>query len=427
MRPKPWAGAIALGLIAVGLGVSLYLFDRGNNLAKGAAGSDFCNAVFEQSCDATLTSEYGNVLGLSVAGWGVVYFAAMAALLAAGVALRSVFMPSAISAALLANLAGLGISGYLLFLLFSGAVPVCPLCLVTHGINVLLFGALVLYRGDSPTAFIKDTGAALNYLFAPGKAATSEQLTRGTALVAVALFAAVVFEGLVLRSQPSAAAPALSAPAPAGTSAQSAAEQMVRNVIQAYLDQDVVEIPVSVDDPRFGPPDAPVQLVVFSDFECPSCKANARNLDRLKEMYGDRISIVAKNYPLSSACNPAIATNPHKFACGAAYASVAAHMQGKFWPFHHLIYGLRGAPTPEALAQAARDAGLDLARFVADMNSDAAKAKVKQDIDLGIQLKVIQTPTMFLNGRLLNGETSPHIPLIIGSILNSSAASGTNQ
>ncbi len=424
MQSRKWAGAASVLLIAAGLGISLYLFARGNQLTQGPAVSDFCNAVFDTSCDATLTSEYGHALGLSVAGWGVVYFAALAALVLGGIALRSVLLRAALAGALLLNLAGLVVSGYLAWLIVSGKVPVCPLCLVTHATNVLLFGALLLYRGESPTGFLKDTGAGLAYIFAPGQQSSPEQTTRLVAFVAAGLFVVATYQGLALRDQPPPAAPVLSpvaATPEAASTSRNNAEQAVRNIIQSYMDQDVIEIPVEADDPRLGPANAPAQLVVFSDFECPSCKAKSKLLLRLAETYGDRISIVEKNYPISSACNSAIVSNPHKFACNAAYAAVAAQMQGKYWPYHDLIYRLKNAPTLDALIQTARVAGLDLAKFSADMDSDAAKAKVKRDIDLGIKLKVIQTPTIYLNGRLLTAETSPQLPLLLNTIFESAA------
>src|SRR5690554_3114423 len=112
MQNRKWAGRLALALVAVGLAVSLYLYVRGNKLASveniaGAAGSDVCSAVFQTSCDGTLQSAYSHILGLSVAGWGVVYFAAIGALLVAGSMLRTSFLSAALAVALGINLIGL--------------------------------------------------------------------------------------------------------------------------------------------------------------------------------------------------------------------------------------------------------------------------------------------------------------------------------
>lgn len=424
MQSKRWAGRAAALLVAAGVIVSLYLYVRGNKLAAtgamDAAESDVCSAVFQTSCDGTLQSGYSHVLGLSLGGWGVVYFAGLGALLLAGSMLRTVFMPAALSVALTANLVGLAVSGYLGWLFVSNAVPVCPLCLATHAINLALFVALILFRGGAPTGFLKDIGGGLAWIFAPGQRSTPDHTLRAVTFTAIALFSVATWLGLALNSRSAQAAPTpvltTATPTAPQTAAERTAEQLYANIIQTYLDQEVADIPVSASDPRIGPADAPAQLVFFSDFECPSCKANAKIVARLAQMYRGRISIVAKNYPLSSTCNSAITANPHKYACGAANASVAAHVQGKYWPFHELVYSLKTAPTPQALLECARAAGLDLARFQADMDSDLAKQKVAQDIDLAITLKVVQTPTLYLNGRLLTPSTAPHIAVLIEHI-----------
>ncbi len=421
MQNRKWAGWLAFVLVVAGLAVSLYLYTRGNKLSGGvgAAGSDVCSAVFQTSCDGTLQSEYSHVLGLSVGGWGVVYFAAIGALLFAGSMFRTAFMQAALSVALGMNLVGLAVSGYLAWLFISKTVPVCPLCLVTHIINLALFIALILYRSGAPMGFLKDIGAGLSWIFAPSHRSTPEHSLRAVTLVAVALFTVAVWLGLALNSRPaqatSAAITAAANPTPQSGSERTM-EQLYQNILQAYLDQDPVEIPVSSSDPRIGPADAPAQLVFFSDFECPSCKANAKVISRLAQMYRGRITIIAKNYPLNSTCNKAITASPHKSACVAAYAGVAAHMQGKFWPFHEMVYSLKVAPTPPALLECARVAGLDVGRFQTDMDSDLAKTKVAEDIDLAINLKVISTPTMYLNGRLLTPATSPHIAFLLEHI-----------
>lgn len=434
MQSKRWWGRAVALFIAAGLLVSLYLYVRGNKLsetgAMDAAGSDVCSTVFQTSCDGTLQSEYSNLLGLSLGGWGMVYFATLGALLIAGSMLRTAFMPAALSVALAVNLVGLAVSGYLAWLFVSKSVPLCPLCVVTHIVNLGLFIALVFYRRGAPAGFLKDVATGLAWVFAPNHRSTPEHTLRAVTFTAIALFAVATWLGLALNSRPAQATPApiLTASAPAAapqTAAERTVEQVYRNIIQAYLDQDPVDIPVGASDPRIGPADAPAQLVFFSDFECPSCKANAKIVERIAQIYRGRISIVAKNYPLSSTCNTAITANPHKFACGAANASVAAHMQGKYWPFHELVYSLKGAPTPQALLECARAAGLDLARFQADMDSDLAKTKVAEDIDLAIKLKVIQTPTMYLNGRLLTPATTPHIAILLEQIFATAGAATT--
>jgi protein-disulfide isomerase len=257
----------------------------------------------------------------------------------------------------------------------------------------------------------------------PGQQASAEQTTRLASFIALAFFAVALYEGLALRSRP-AATESVTLPVPSDSAPGKPAlpdatvADAIDNIIKRYADQDVAEIPVGPSDPRWGSPTAPAQLVVFSDFECPSCKANAKTLERIKQMFGpEKLSIVEKNYPLNSDCNSGIKAKPHLYACNAAFASVAAQNQGKFWEFYSYVYGLKGSPTPEVLMKIASKIGLDIGRFTTDMGADETKKKIVDDTELGVKLKLIQTPTIFLNGRLLTAETTPQMPILINAVL----------
>lgn len=406
MQGKRWAGMIALVLCAVAGGISYYLFARGIELAKsGTLDSDFCSAVFDASCDATLLSGYSRFLGLSVAAWGAIYYGVIAVLILLGFVLRDLLHRQALSAALALNIFGLVFSGYLSWLMLSGQVSRCPLCFVTHVLNVALFPMLLWFRGKGLKSIFEDIAAGFAKVFSPRARMTVEDTARTLAFALVSLIAVVGFQWFVLQSRPA--------------SGRTAAlpDEIIANIMQAYMDEQVVEIPVAPGDPRLGSPDAPLQLVVFSDFECPSCKANERRLERLVASFGDRISIVYKNAPLSSDCNPGVLTNPHPHACNAAYAGIAAHLQGRFVPFHNALFHLPGAPTPQAIENTAISLGLDVARLKADMGSQQVRDRLKQDVDLAARLKIVLTPSMFLNGRQINSALAIHLGTLCNELL----------
>jgi protein-disulfide isomerase len=141
--------------------------------------------------------------------------------------------------------------------------------------------------------------------------------------------------------------------------------------------------------PSRGPETAPVTIVEFADFECPFCQHIAPELDDLWAKRSATVRFVYKFMPL--------AMHPHGET--AARAAIAAQLQGKFWEMHHQLFA-NGARLEEVdLEGYAKSVGLDLDRFRADMQSEAAKARLEKDRKLADDLGVKGTPTLFINGR----------------------------
>jgi protein-disulfide isomerase len=140
--------------------------------------------------------------------------------------------------------------------------------------------------------------------------------------------------------------------------------------------------------PRLGPADAKVEVVVFSDFECPFCRRAAAPLARLQRHYG--VALRYLHYPLKA---------NHPYAEGAARAAWAAQRQGKFWQMHDALFEHAPALRWEQVQGYARAIGLDLKRFIADADSEAAKAAVERDLAQGRKAGVDGTPIFYVNGR----------------------------
>lgn len=147
--------------------------------------------------------------------------------------------------------------------------------------------------------------------------------------------------------------------------------------------------------PSFGPADAKVTIVEFSDFECPYCSRAANVTTQVKKKYGDKVRFVFRQFPLSF----------HKNAQGAAEASMAAHAQGKFWEFHDLMFENQRKLGTEDLEGYAKQLGLDVAQFKQAMESHKFADQVKSDIELGSRVAVGGTPTLFINGERVSNPT----------------------
>ena len=142
-----------------------------------------------------------------------------------------------------------------------------------------------------------------------------------------------------------------------------------------------------------GPEDAPVTVVVFSDFECPYCRRFNGALDRVREEYGERIRLVFRHYPLRTI---------HPLAQKASEAAACAQDQGRFWEYHDALWREMDLGA-ETLEQHARLVGLDSDEFTECLNSGRNYARVQEDLEAAMDLGQGGTPAVFVNGRKVGG------------------------
>jgi protein-disulfide isomerase len=149
------------------------------------------------------------------------------------------------------------------------------------------------------------------------------------------------------------------------------------------------------DAPGFGPADAKLTVVEYSDFQCPFCGRAATVVDKLKEKYGSKVRFVFRQFPLDM----------HPDAQLTAEAALAAQAQGKFWAFHDLVFGHQRELSRADLEKYAKEAGLDVAKFKAALDAHTYAAAVKADRDMGIEAKVNGTPSMFIGAQRAENPT----------------------
>jgi protein-disulfide isomerase len=146
----------------------------------------------------------------------------------------------------------------------------------------------------------------------------------------------------------------------------------------------------------FGPKNAKVTIVEFSDFQCPYCSQAAKTVKALKAKYSDKVRFVFRNFPLSF----------HKDAHLAAEAAMAAAAQGKFFEFHDVLFENQQKLARENLEEYVKKVnGLDGAKFKKALDDKAYAKVVDADVELGNKVAVRGTPTMFLNGTRVNNPT----------------------
>lgn len=141
-----------------------------------------------------------------------------------------------------------------------------------------------------------------------------------------------------------------------------------------------------------GPLDAPVKLVVFSDFDCPFCKAwLTRNLRAtLREEFGDQLAVVFRHYPVRGEDSWTVAE-----------AAQCAGEQGKFWAYHDAWFEQHtvGETTEDEMVGIAAAIGLDITSWQTCRDTGQFAAYVQQDFQLAQSTGYVEPPVFFANGR----------------------------
>jgi protein-disulfide isomerase len=150
-----------------------------------------------------------------------------------------------------------------------------------------------------------------------------------------------------------------------------------------------------------GPANAPIVIEEFADFECPSCAIFEPVIRQIKTIYGDKVRVVFRHYPL---------TQIHQKAYDAARATEAAGIQGKFWEMHDMLYDKQKSWTTSGdhrteFANYAQQMGLNVDQFKTDMAGMITAQRVDADKKRGDSVRIGSTPSAFLNGRPLDFTT----------------------
>lgn len=156
--------------------------------------------------------------------------------------------------------------------------------------------------------------------------------------------------------------------------------------------EQIVDLYADVDPERDhirGPDDASVTIVEYGDFQCPSC-GQAEPAVRGSMLADDDLRYVWRHLPL---------VDVHPEAQLAAEATEAASVQGAFWAMHDRLLNNQRALHPSSLMSHARELGLDVDRFRADLREHAHAPRVAQDIESADMSGVSGTPTFFINGQ----------------------------
>ena len=194
-------------------------------------------------------------------------------------------------------------------------------------------------------------------------------------------------------------------------------------IYQAAQPQKAVIAPEAVERPEgeglaLGDPNAPIKIDVFEDFQCPACKQFTESVESrvLSELVTTgQAYYVFHQYPFLD--RNSITKESHQ----AASASMCASEQGKFWEYHDVLFANRngeneGAFNDARLKEFAKSLELDVDAFNACFDEDRYADAVEADFNLGNEMGVSGTPSVFVNGVMVKPGFIPSYEDIVVAI-----------
>ena len=344
------------------LGALLGVFASGYLLIDYVWGSGIC--LTGTGCDTVRLSAFAYPLGIPMPLLGLGYYAVAAAFIGLSPAVRDERSRSGLLAAW--SMIGIVVMGTLTVIEVAVVKALCSWCLLSAIGSLLLAGGAVLAWIEARRGTTDPARSARARRHADEERVAADRSVRRFSMVTAWLLA-VAFAALVI-------APTL-AGQPAGTVDVSAA-----------------------GNPVLG--NGPVQVVVFSDFQCPGCAVAAPALSELAT--SGRITLTYRFFPL---------TRIHANAQAAALAAMAAAQQDRFWQFHDGLFArqaawasLPPAAAQDVFAQIAADIGLDVARWQADVANSELGAAIQADVQKATELGLAGTPSIFIDGQPYSGR-----------------------
>jgi protein-disulfide isomerase len=155
--------------------------------------------------------------------------------------------------------------------------------------------------------------------------------------------------------------------------------------------------PITEQDHALGSADAPITILEYGDYECPTCLNALPIVQQVQRSLGPQLRFVFRHFPRSSI---------HPNASAAAEAAEAAAEQGKFWEMHSALFKHQKELETVDLSHLALNLGLEIYQFESSRSQEKHRQRIRTDYDGGVRSGVNKTPTFFINGRKYDGPVN---------------------
>ena len=323
------------------------------------------------NCETVALSPYSVFAGLPVSVWGIIGYSLMGFLALSGLSRLRPHTAWPLGLLLPLFAFSVCVSAVLAYIASARIGSLCPLCMASYAINFLLLTTGVVW--------LKRSGIGIGAAITADFAALTARPGLTSAVLILGCISVVVLH-LIVR--PYWKKPGWADLPPLSSGTDSGGRHW------------------------FGAKTPAVEIVEFSDYECPHCRGAHKDIRILVARQPDRIRLVHRHYPLDTACNPRLARPFHKHACRLAEAAECAGQQGRFWEMNDAIYSIQEtikADKVDPMELAVR-LGLDRPTFWKCFEGLAASGAVSRDVQDGIRLGLRGTPTFVVGGQLFLGR-----------------------
>lgn len=393
---------IIVGLSVLGAALTMLLLMQ-HFFPDRPIGSFFCGGGLVNPCLELSQSRFSTIFGLPIAAFGLLYyllalFIVLIADYAAGkyhgYALLIILPLSAAALAADAVLGGILIATKIL----------CTLCVATYAVNAGILAAAILWYRRARKDDSYSLAGTFRMIFSEGESTPDRRAFYAAFILYVFTFTFAILGFAYILKQKSETGP---------QGRPKVAPTQIQQFLGNFYRQPRENIIFPDNGINLGSPKAPLTIHVFTDFLCSACNQFYLIEKQLLARHGDRVRVVHYNYPLDQGCNGTVPRTVYKDSCTASRAFISATDAGfieqyiveHFSQYEHLSHSYSRARAAEILVRvdSASRKGMNGAQFLALMDSPKTTDRLNEHLELAKKLKVSATPTLFINGRKIEG------------------------